>query len=624
MMRVRINHGIGCLIGIALATTAAGQAVPSRTERPSSATSEPPAVRPGAAVKPGAVAGPRSTRALRVAQARKRLAELESWPVGRLAPPIVAATRSGPRSDTAVRTVAQAGVSQPEVFPNPGSGVGRQPQAPPPALPIPGGTPPVGEANRLLTPEDLIKPNADAGSSPRRLAPGVGDVYIPPPPVPPVPPGFGSLESNDAQVAARPRLELGQLEQSALENNPTLIQARAQVEGALGNAIQAGLWPNPSLIYKGLLIGDPLANHQPFTVTAGIFEGGGVNQTIITAGKRRLDRAKMLEMTKASQWKAVAQEWEILNRLRMGFWVLLALQAEAQIQKELVQNAEDFVVTIREGYNLGTANRADLHHENAHLQRSRVQLLSLENLRRRAWATTTALAGLTIEFALVEGSLEGDTAPIEYDKAMQHILDGSPELMAASFDAQAAQINLRRQRVEPWPNLFVQGGVGVNTTNGNHPNGMVDVGLSVPLWNQNQGNVRAANANLTRQMAEIQRIRLDLQSRMGIAYQEYLTSLQMVENLQKVGLPELRRAYAVMLDAYEENRATWNQVLEAQRHYFEARAEYTKALGQWRAEEVKVVGFLLPADPGSAMAEPAMGPGAPDVIPNYQYNGQPE
>src|SRR5262249_9933549 len=157
--------------------------------------------------------------------------------------------------------------------------------------------------------------------------------------------------------------------------------------------------------------------------------------------------------------------------------------------------------------------------------------------RRRAWATATALAGLNMEFALIEGSLEGDTAPIEYNKAMQHVLEGSPELMAASFDARAAQINVQRQRVEPWPNLFVAGGVGVNTTNGNHPNGMVDVGLAMPLWNLNQGNVRAANANLTRQMSEIQRIRFDLQSRMGIAYQMYLTSLQMVENLQKVGLP---------------------------------------------------------------------------------------
>jgi cobalt-zinc-cadmium efflux system outer membrane protein len=329
-------------------------------------------------------------------------------------------------------------------------------------------------------------------------------------------------------------------------------------------------------------------------------------------------------MSKASQWKAVAQEWEILNRLRMGYWVLLALQAEAQVQKELVQNAEDFVVTIREGYNLGTANRADLHAANAHLQRSRVKLQMIENQRRRAWAMVTSLAGVPMEFALVQGSLEGDTAPIEYDKAMQNILEGSPELMAASFDVTAAQINLHRQQVEPWPNLFVQGGVGVNTTNGNHPNGMVDVGLSMPLWNQNQGNVRAANANLTRQMAEVQRIRFDLQSRMGIAYEEYLTALQMVENLQKVGLPELRRAYAVMLDAYEENRATWNQVLETQRHYFEARAEYAKALAQWRAEEVRVVGFLLPADPGSAMAKPAMGPGAPAMIPNYPYNGQPE
>ncbi|MSR57024.1 MAG: TolC family protein [Planctomycetaceae bacterium] len=303
--------------------------------------------------------------------------------------------------------------------------------------------------------------------------------------------------------------------------------------------------------------------------------------------------------------------------------MLLALQAEANVQKELVQNAEDYVVTIREGYNIGTANRADLHVANALLQKRRVKLLTVENMRHEAWASLTALAGQPMEISLVEGTLEGDTTPIEYEPALKQVLAASPEVMAASFNVQAAQINLQRQRVEPWPNLFVAGGVGLNTTN-NRVVGMADVGISVPLWNRNQGNVRTAEANVLRQNCEVQRIRLDLQTRMGSVYQRYLTALQMVENLEQVALPELRRAYAVMLDAYEENRATWNQVLEIQKEYYESRAEYAGWLYEWRSHEVKIVGYLLPAGRGSALGRPAMGPGPQDLIPNYHYNGQPE
>ncbi|HEY1189786.1 MAG TPA: hypothetical protein VGE74_19210, partial [Gemmata sp.] len=39
-------------------------------------------------------------------------------------------------------------------------------------------------------------------------------------------------------------------EQLAWANNPTLVQARAQVDGTLGKALQAGLWPNPVLGYQ--------------------------------------------------------------------------------------------------------------------------------------------------------------------------------------------------------------------------------------------------------------------------------------------------------------------------------------------------------------------------------------
>lgn len=204
-------------------------------------------------------------------------------------------------------------------FPNPGFGVGTEGAAGPShSQPPAAGRKKSPRGRRALQPETLLKPDDDAGTSPRRLAPGVGEFYISPPPVPPVPRGFEALESEDQRVAERPSLTLATFEQMAQANNPTLHQAQNQIEGALGQAMQAGLWPNPMVMYKGLLIGDPGAGAAG-TPTAGIFQGGVASQTIITAGKRRLDREKLLEMTKAAQWKAVTQEWEILNSVRSEF-----------------------------------------------------------------------------------------------------------------------------------------------------------------------------------------------------------------------------------------------------------------------------------------------------------------
>ena len=55
---------------------------------------------------------------------------------------------------------------------------------------------------------------------------------------------------------------------------------------------------------------------------------------------------------------------------------------------------------------------------------------------------------------------------------------------------------------------------------------------------------------------------------MAMVYEEYLTALQHVESYQSVVLPELRRAYELTLDSYEDERNTWGDVLMAQRAYY--------------------------------------------------------
>ena len=81
-------------------------------------------------------------------------------------------------------------------------------------------------------------------------------------------------------------LTLMAVEELACTFNPTLVQARAQVDGTLGKALQAGLWPNPVLGYEGEKIG--------IEGTAGEFQGGFVRQEFVTARKRRVSREKYL------------------------------------------------------------------------------------------------------------------------------------------------------------------------------------------------------------------------------------------------------------------------------------------------------------------------------------------
>ena len=94
-------------------------------------------------------------------------------------------------------------------------------------------------------------------------------------------------------------LGLTDFERIALERNPTLRQAAAQVDGAANRSLQAGLYPNPTIGYIQEQIG-ALGEVRPTPSgivasrksTPGELVGGFLQQEIVTGGKLRLSRVQ--------------------------------------------------------------------------------------------------------------------------------------------------------------------------------------------------------------------------------------------------------------------------------------------------------------------------------------------
>src|SRR5262249_4888481 len=143
--------------------------------------------------------------------------------------------------------------------------------------------------------------------------------------------------------AAGGPLTVTDLELMALQGNPTLAQAAAAVDVSRGKALQAGLYPNPTVGYRGENIG--------IEGSAGEFQGGFGQQTIVTAGKLRLSRAKYDREAYEAEGLALAQQYRVLNGVRNRYWELLALQRMIELHTRGVANAEEALRTTREMYN---------------------------------------------------------------------------------------------------------------------------------------------------------------------------------------------------------------------------------------------------------------------------------
>jgi outer membrane protein TolC len=390
----------------------------------------------------------------------------------------------------------------------------------------------------------------------------------------------------------------------ACQNNPTLVQARAQIQGTLGMAIQAGLWPNPRLFYRQEQIG--------LEGTPGEFLGGVVQQEIPTGNKLQLSRAKFLTRTRVSEWIAMEQQYQVLNDVRVHYFHTLGMQEIVRLQRELLKNAEDHLLTVREMVNVGQATQAEAHMANVALQQQRLQLLDAENMLRESWQTLTATVGAELPFAALQGRLDDRLPMIEWDPALARLMDESPQLMQARTKLDGDRITVQRELVQPVPNVFVQTGAGQNFE-AKQGVGLAQVFVDAPVWDWNQGTIRQARADYARQDAEIRRVELTLRQKLATEYRQYITAYQRAENFEKVILPESRSAYEIRLDSYEDDRLRWTDVLASENAYLLLQIDYINSLVQLRESEVLIIGYLLhgglmtperPTPPGHIDATP--------------------
>jgi cobalt-zinc-cadmium efflux system outer membrane protein len=382
---------------------------------------------------------------------------------------------------------------------------------------------------------------------------------------------------------------IADLEQIALQRNPTLAQASSQVDAARGRAVQAGLCPNPTVGYNAEQLG--LRGRAAGGEQNGVF----IDQTIVTAGKLRLNRAKFAQEVTQMEWQATAQQYRVVSGVRMRCYQLLAMQRLLDVREQLLKNAQDAVATTEELVNVGAANKPDLLQARIEARQERVALENARALYEAAWQQLAAFVGdPRLPVGRLQGDLEQGPGLPDRDTTLAHLLEASPEVQIARLEVLRNQFSVRRERVEPIPNVQLRVSSGYDfEADGRKVTTTVNVGVRLPIFDKNQGNIQSAQAQLARAQAEVSRVELSLQQRLARQYARYRTALAVVENYRKDNLPEAREAYELYLDSFRKRRAAWPQVLVAQRTYFQISVDYVEALDELRRAEVAILGLLL-------------------------------
>ena len=390
-----------------------------------------------------------------------------------------------------------------------------------------------------------------------------------------------------AQAAAQggETLTLPRLEQLAVANNPTARSAQATIEAARGRARQAGAWPNPILGYSGEDI--PLRRSGDARGEHGFF----VEQTIPLFGKLGLGRAVFERAADEATARAELQRQRILSSVRALFYEVLTTERRIEVHERLAALGSEATGVTAQLFNVGAADRPDFLESEIETRRVQLELNAARNqvfaLRQQLAAVVGVPDAATRPLA---GSIDQAIPELERDTTLQALIERSPQVQAARAAIARMQAQTTLARRDMYPDVFLRGGAAYNREQldeTRRPAGweaQIEAGISIPLFNRNQGGIAAARAEETSAQAELKRLQLALRAQAATEFATYLTAIRSAESFRADILPRAEQAYTLYLARYREMGAAYPQVLVAQRGLFEMAREYLKHLEDaWRS-----------------------------------------
>ena len=385
---------------------------------------------------------------------------------------------------------------------------------------------------------------------------------------------------------AEKMLSLADLEQLALANNPSVARASALVGAARGNWTQVGLPPNPSIGYDGQQLG-----------SGGRAEQQGVlfSQEFVRGGKLRLNRAVADRELARAQQELAAQQQRVLTDVRIAFYQVLLAQRTIDLTENLLGISTKGVQTVETLFRAKEANRADVLQSQLEVENARILARNARNRHTSAWQGLTAVVGNpNLPPQPLAGDAFSQPADIDFQETLRHIQTTSPEVAAAAMEIERARASLNRARVEPVPNVTVQGLVNVIDNGiGGRPDAGITVSVPIPLFNRNQGAILQAQHQIAAAERAFQQLELGIQGRLAPAYERYTNARYQVERYRTAILPAASESLDLMRQTYEAGETNYVSFLVAQRTYFQTNINFLESIQALRIAETEIEGLLL-------------------------------
>lgn len=312
--------------------------------------------------------------------------------------------------------------------------------------------------------------------------------------------------------------------------SPELDVARAKHATRVAAIQSAGQSPNPTLQLPLAYTSNARAGESPYTF------GLGLDIPVETAGKRGYRVAQAQQLSNAARFAIGNVAWQVRSRLRAHLLNLYNATHNVEILLQQIDAQRHIVTMLDKRLAVGAASAPEANQARIALTQNRVDLAKAQQQANDARAQIAATIGVPVA-ALAKIQISFDAferiypAPPANGLRRQAILSRA-DLLAALSEYEASQAALQLEIARQYPDIHL--GPGYTFDAGAHKFLLPVSGISLPLFNQNEGPIAEASARRKEASARVNALQAKAIDDTGRALQTYraaLDNLQLAESL---------------------------------------------------------------------------------------------
>jgi len=387
---------------------------------------------------------------------------------------------------------------------------------------------------------------------------------------PPTSEGVSSERAEDTLTRESPSPErsmtLDELFTIADGNSPRLRAARARIGSAVGRGWQASRYPNPAVDVGGEEV--PLRdswNEGKYTV--------GLTQPIVLGSRLSAGKASARARVIAAQAELEVARREVHADIETLVASIASSHGAMEAHQELLSLLKQSSEMAEARHRAGAAPETDLIGPRIQTIRLQTELNELERLQNASLQQLGQVLGVSVSQPNILSVEPPDQSALpSIDELLELVRTQHPAMVSARAAVDEATATADQVRAERVPDLNVRVAAGQRADDGH---GIVEAGLgmTVPIWDNRDGDVLAARFEVVRAQQQALAIQAELDRELHAAYTDFESARARHTEMSAQLLPEARRALDMQMTAYRAGNISFLELLDAQRTFIDARIE---------------------------------------------------